>query len=329
MNANTTRNLHVAYSPEYLNWQLGAGDGSHPTNPVRAEIATELLVAELGDKVTVIDPAETNLGDVRRAIESVHNSDYVSRVLDDGKSSEWDYTDPGMGRTAAVMFAGTQMLVRGMLAGDIQVGFNPQGAKHHAQVAHGSGFCVFNDMAWAAREFAAAGLRPLYVDWDIHAGDGVQHMLADTAIPTLSVHNHSTYPYDDKTVNRELARASQNHTAHDETHAIYNWGVNPGSGDNAFTWALDGIEAVIDAYQPDVILLATGADGHGGGSNLGTLANYTYAGFETAAQMVARMANRHAQGRVLIGGAGGYQPFDHTPRIWANVVETIFEGVAK
>jgi hypothetical protein len=55
-----SHNLHVAYSPEYLNWQLGAGDGSHPTNPVRAEIATELLVAELGDKVTVIDPAEVS-----------------------------------------------------------------------------------------------------------------------------------------------------------------------------------------------------------------------------------------------------------------------------
>lgn len=322
--STTNQPLTVAYSPEYLNWQLGAGDGTHPTNPARAEISTHHLIDELGDSVNVIDPAQADLTLVRKAIESVHDRDYVNSVLDDGQSSEWDFQSVAMGRTAAVMFAGTQVLVNGMLAGDVQVGFNPQGAKHHAQFDRGTGFCVFNDMAWAAREFAANGMRPIYVDWDIHAGDGVQHMLADTAIPTLSVHNHSTYPYDDKTVNRELARADKNHTAHDEAHAIYNWGVNPGSPDDAFTWALNGMEAVIDAYQPDVILLAAGADGHGGGSNLGTLANYSYDGFEQAAQMVARMANRFTQGRVLIGGAGGYQPFDHTPRIWANVVSRIW-----
>ena len=327
MNASqstTHQPLTVAYSPEYLNWQLGAGDGTHPTNPVRAEIATQHLVDKLGDRVSVIDPAQADHIQVRGAIESVHDRDYVSSVLDEGRSSEWDFQSVAMGRTAAAMFAGTQMLVSGMLAGDVQVGFNPQGAKHHAQFDRGTGFCVFNDMAWAAREFAANGMRPIYVDWDIHAGDGVQHLLEDTNIPTLSVHNHSTYPYDRETVNPELARAGENHTAHDPARAIYNWGINPGSGDETFAWALNEMEHVIADYQPDVILLAAGADGQGGGSNLGTLANYSYDGFEQAARMVARMANRYTRGRVLIGGAGGYQPLDHTPRIWANVVSRIW-----
>lgn len=321
--------LHIAYSPDYLQWQLGTGDGSHPTNPIRAELATEFLVDELGDGVSVIDPATADMDHVRAALESIHDLDYVAAVLDDGVSDEWTRNKKWMGQTAATMFAGTQMLVEGMISGSFTVGFNPQGAKHHAHYAHSSGFCVFNDMAWAALEFQKAGMKPLYLDWDIHAGDGVQHLLEDTSIPTLSIHNHSLYPGDPETINRELSRAGKKHTAHDEERHIYNWGINTGAGDEALAWALAGAEEIIHQYQPDVILLAAGADGHGGTSNLGSSNNYSYEGFTQAAQLVARLATTYTQGRVLIGGAGGYQPLDHTPRIWANVVETIYTETAQ
>jgi acetoin utilization protein AcuC len=323
-------NLHVSYSPDYLQWQLGSGNGSHPTNPIRAELAMEFLVAELGDAVSVIDPATADMTSVRRAIESIHDPDYVSSVIDDGVSDEWTRNKTWMGNTAAVMFAGTQLLVEGMLNNAFSVGFNPQGAKHHAHFDHSSGFCVFNDMAWAAIEFQNAGLKPLYLDWDIHAGDGVQHLLEGTIIPTLSVHNHSIYPGDPETINRELARAGKNHSAHDEERHIYNWGINNGAGDEVLLGLLNGeIEEVVKRYKPDVILLAAGADGHGGTSNLGSTNNYTYEGFTHAATKVAEWANSYSQGRVLIGGAGGYQPLDHTPRIWANVVETIYTETAQ
>ncbi len=49
--------LTITYSDIYLDWKLGAGDGSHPTNPVRAKLATEKLIERLGDAVRVIDPA--------------------------------------------------------------------------------------------------------------------------------------------------------------------------------------------------------------------------------------------------------------------------------
>jgi acetoin utilization protein AcuC len=319
--------LHVAYSDQYLGWRLGSGDGNHPTNPIRAQLVTTMLVEELGEAVTIVDPAAVDLVEVRRAVESIHDPRYVSEVIDDGASDEWSGHRPEMGRTALTMFAGTHTLVAGVLAGSFKVGFNPQGAKHHAAFATSAGFCVFNDMAWAATAFSNAGLRPLYIDWDIHAGDGVQHLLENTTIPTLSVHNHSLYPGDAETINRERARENQRHTAHDVDRAIYNWGVNPGDGDEALLWAIQEMRAVIDEYQPGVILLATGADGHSGEGNLGNINNYSYAGFEQAALMVSSAANAHANGRVLIGGAGGYQPLDHTPRIWANVVETIYAHV--
>lgn len=274
----------------------------------------------------VVDPEILPTAEVEAAIRSIHDSDYVDEVMD-GICDEWFDVRPEMGKTAQIMFAGTQLLVQGMLADQFRVGFNPQGAKHHAHHARSSGFCVFNDMAWAALQFEKAGFRPLYLDWDIHAGDGVQHLLAHTPIPTLSIHNHSIFPGDPETIDRELAREGINHTRHDLENSIYNWGIGSGEGDDALMWALDGASQIIREYKPGVILLASGADGHGGESNLGSSNAYTYGGFQAAAQRVADLATEYCDGRVLIGGAGGYQPHDHTPRIWATVVETIYNGV--
>lgn len=324
---STVGQLGVAYSDDYLTWLLGNGDGSHPTNPVRAQLATAMLVDELPGAVSVIDPASVNRALVREALESRHDHDFVSRVIDDGVDGQWAGRRPEMGQTAMTMFAGTMALTHAMLDGSLTVGFNPQGAKHHAAFDGSSGFCVFNDMAWAALELAANGLRPLYLDWDIHAGDGTQSMLFETEIPTLSIHNGATFPYDGMT--RELSLAGTRHVSHHEDNQAFNWCIEDTDGDDALAWAMDEAIAVIDDYRPDIILLAAGADGMGGENNLGVDNTYTYAGFAGAASRVAEAANRWSQGRVLIGGAGGYQPLTHTPRVWANVVETIYMGVTR
>ncbi len=326
--------LAIAYNDVYLEWMLGSGRGDHPTDPVRARLATELLLARFGGAgaaaaeaggVRVLDPRGVPVERARAAIESIHDPEYVARVIDDGFSDEWWGERPELGLTAVAMFAGTMVLVDELVAGRVRVGFNPQGAKHHAARDRSSGFCVFNDMALAALELERQGLRPLYLDWDIHAGDGVQHLLADTAIPTLSIHGHSTFPFDPATIDVDAARAGRRHTRHDPERAIYNWALNDGDGDEQLRWALEEARAVIDAYQPGVILLAAGADGLVG-SPLGT-GTYTQAGFIAAAELVAELAARHSEGRVIVGGAGGYQPRTETPRTWANVVGVLHAGV--
>lgn len=314
-------NLTIAYSDDYLNWRLGAKDGSHPTNPIRAQLATEYLVEELGDRVTLIEPTII-VGDQER-VESIHDPKYFSDVVVDGISNDWRGVDTLNGETAFKMFTGTVRLTEKILAGEIKVGFNPQGAKHHAQYGHSEGFCVFNDMAWASLEFKKAGLKPLYIDWDVNAGDGVQNLLANTDIPTMSIHGHGIYPTHSDTWNREHEGAG-NYEYHNPENHWYNWCLQRGQGDEAFAWAIDGIAQKIAEYQPDVILLATGADGHEG-ENWGL--KYTYAGYEYASKKVAEMANKYAEGRVLIGGAGGYQPRTHTPRVWQTVVSTVYRNI--
>jgi acetoin utilization protein AcuC len=320
-----TEQLAVVYDDIYLDWMLGAGDGSHPTNPIRAKLATDLLVERLGAAVNLVqpNPASTHDADLA-ALNELHDKRYVARTLG-GENGQWNGTKTKVAEAGFAMFRGTVRAVELMLEGRIRVAFNPQGAKHHARYDRGSGFCVFNDMAYAAKAFQAAGLRPLYIDWDIHAGDGVFHMLKGTGIPTISIHHGATYPGD-----REMQLLNgQRGELHDPAGHNYNFNVVQGDGDDVFMSYIDAAGEIIDSYKPDVILVAAGADGHAGVGNLGNLAEYTFVGFKHAADMIAAKANAYSQGRVLIGGAGGYQPLKETPETWALVVETIFNGIRK
>jgi acetoin utilization deacetylase AcuC-like enzyme len=74
-----------------------------------------------------------------------------------------------------------------MLRDAFRVGFNPQGAKHHAHYASSSGFCVFNDVAVASRLMQAEWsrvhrlkppLRVAIIDLDVHQGNGTANIFA-------------------------------------------------------------------------------------------------------------------------------------------------------
>jgi len=319
MNEPTLNPVTVVYSDDYLDWQLENG----VTDPMRAKIATDHLVDEGGDAVTVLDPNDILVDEVRSAIEMVHTLEYAAQVIDDGISVEFPRPDHRLGEVAQLMFAGTVLAVREVLAGNTRIAFNPQGAKHHAKVENGSGFCVFNDMAWAALHMEGMGRRPLYLDWDVHAGDGVQEMLSASTIPTLSIHQGSIFPSDYNTKDRALASEGVRHTHHLADKAAFNWNMERNAGDEAFRWAIDEAIEVIRDYKPDTLLLAIGADAHGGQA-LGTAGtNVTYDGFDYAASRVREIADEIGVTGIVMGGAGGYQPLTHTPRIWANVVKRI------
>jgi acetoin utilization protein AcuC len=298
--------LWVAYGDEYLDWQLGA---KHPTNPERALIATELLAESLGNDFLMVAP-EAGPGD-RASLELVHSLAYIDEVLDEGVSGEWMGERPDLGATALSMFAGTARLVEGMIAGDVRVAFNPQGAKHHAGWSSSSGFCVFNDMAWAAMEFMAAGMKVMYIDWDAHHGDGVEDLLWGTKAVTCSIHEGGIFP--------------GTGNSSDDKHRAYNWPLPHGANGDHFLNCMDDIRDLADIVKPDVVLLATGADAHRT-DPLSSL-QYDFADYKIAAYMVADIARTYSKGRVLIGGAGGYQPLTNTPLIWSQVVHDVWKYV--
>jgi acetoin utilization protein AcuC len=296
MTAWSADRLAVAYDDRLLDWKLGSG---HPTNPVRAKLAVEALV-ELRVPMDVLPITWQLTGE----LTLVHTQEYFDRTLAEGRNSEWSGSQPDLGAVAAHMFAATVQLAHAIDSGDVRVGFSPQGAKHHAMADRGSGFCVFNDMAWAALHFARQGKRVLYVDLDAHHGDGVEALTrAEPLVMTCSVHDSTIFP-----------GTGQEH-APDEL--VYNYALPAGSGDEALMDSLECTTLLAELWRPEIVLIAIGADGHET-DPLSTL-TYTYDGYRGAADSLGRLAARH-DAPVLLGGAGGYQPETHTPQVWAAFV---------
>lgn len=294
--------LHVIYEDSYLNWQLGE---DHPTNPIRATNTLRLLDAmRVPHQITGARYPE------RAELLAVHDEDYIDAVLREGRSDEWEGQNVELGTTASLMAGGTMKAVDMLLAREGKRFFNPQGAKHHAHRDHSSGFCVFNDMAMAAHRLNEAGLRVLYIDWDVHHGDGVEALCA--AMPdtmTASIHGNG-FPWTGQ--------------GESDSPTALNYCLTSAAGDRDWLRAISNALAYGADFNPDIVLLATGADSHRS-DPLGAL-RVTVDGYAQAAQMVGDFANEHCRGRIIAGGAGGYQPHDWTPLCWATVARVLAEG---
>ena len=91
----------------------------------------------------------------------------------------YDYSVLACGATVA----GAEMI----LAGEAEVAYNPSGGLHHAHREQASGFCYLNDVALGCETLAQAGKRVVYLDVDVHHGDGVQGAFYDRAdVMTIS-----------------------------------------------------------------------------------------------------------------------------------------------
>ena len=298
-----TAPITLAYSPKYLDWT-----GSH-ASPQRAHLAVEHIKSRAvvdGIDIRSITPT-LNWRQARDDLLLVHSDEYISKVFTGRDEAHADTVLQG--RTATIMFQGTRVLVDQIEADGFksQVYFNPQGAKHHAMRSHSSGFCVFNDHAWAAHHFAAQGLKVAYLDWDAHHGDGVEaRTKRSRQILTASIHQHGIFP---GTGNRSMQK-----------YNALNYPLFAGDGDAELVEAVEDALYAIHDFEPDVLLVAAGADGYTA-DPLAQL-EYTLDGFTEAAKLTGQFANDLGI-PVLVGGAGGYTPLTYTPVIWSEVVHTI------
>lgn len=189
----------LMWDEQVTGYDFGPG---HPMDPVRLAL-TIGLVRDFGlDRAAgVTVTAAPAAGD--STLQLVHRPEYVAavrRASADPKAAEIEY---GIGTEDNPAFAGmheASALIAGQSVGAAEAvwrgeaahAVNFAGGLHHAMPGTASGFCVYNDAAVAiARLLELGAERVVYVDVDVHHGDGVQAVFwDDPRVLTISLHEH-------------------------------------------------------------------------------------------------------------------------------------------
>jgi len=220
-----------------------------------------------------------------------HDADYLDRVQSGRLTIEeirrigfpWtpEMVERSQRSSGATICAARTALSEGVSA-------NLAGGTHHAGIAHGEGYCVFNDSPIAARVMQQEGRvqRVLVVDCDVHQGNGTAEITrGDDTIFAFSIHGERNYPF------RKIA-------------GDLDIGLPDGTDDTAYLDTLEiALERAFYLAQPDLVLYVSGADPFYG-DKLGKL-SLTKAGLAARDDMVfgACFAERVP---VAVSMAGGY-----------------------
>ena len=199
-----------------------------------------------------------------------------------------------------------------ILRGDVEHAQHPGGGLHHAMADRACRLLHLRRPGAGHRPGARAeGLRVLYVDLDVHHGDGVQAIhWSDPGVLTVSIHESGRTLFPGTGDVDETGEGDRRRDRGQRAAARPGPGRRPGS---AIVRSL--LPELAATFGADVLVSQHGADSHAW-DPLAHLAVTTTAMGE-AARLVDRLAHRHAGGRWLATGGGGYDAYRVVPRAWA------------
>lgn len=290
------------YDERYLRHRPGE---YHPERPARLEaIVKRLEETGLIQKLVRVHPYEAPLP----WIERLHDPDYITRFRQACEKGYSIFMVPDCGicpesYNIALLAAGGVMAgVEAVMKGLVQNAFcavRPPG--HHAERNRALGFCFFNNVAIAAVYLLEhLGLsRVAIVDWDVHHGNGTQHMFEeDPRVFYLSLHEdpHTCYP--GTGFRHEQGKGAGKGTT-------LNLPLPPGSGDQEYLQALqeEGLPK-LRQFAPEFVLISAGFDAH----QDDPLAhqNLSREAYQTMGRMILEVARETAGGRLVSVLEGGY-----------------------
>ena len=301
----------LVFGPRSTTYDFGPG---HPLTPLRFGPGIDLLRFVGAEPSIAPEPASD------AELRMVHRAAYIEAVRElsiepggpgaMGIGLSDNPAFPGMHEAAAAVAGGSIRAIEAILRGDAEHAHHPGGGLHHAMPGAASGFCIYDDPALAVVRARAEGLRVLYVDLDVHHGDGVQAIcLRDPGTLTVSIHESGRSLFPGTGAPGELGTGAAAGTS-------VNLPLEPYSGEDAWLAIVRALVPSLAAvFGPDVVVSQHGADSHAW-DPLAHLRVTTTAMGE-AARIVDAVAHRWAQGRWLATGGGGYDAYRVVPRTWA------------
>lgn len=289
----------LVYHEDYLSHYTGF----HPEKAQRlVAIIDYLKEQKILDELVIIEPDLAP----REWIEQIHSPYYIDQVEYACSNGETilDYGDTVISAEsfqAALRAAGGAIAAADYVmenkVNNVFAAVRPPG--HHAEKTQAMGFCIFNNIAIAARYLQKKyELEKIFIlDWDVHHGNGTQHSFEDD--PTVfycSLHQYPHYP--------GTGAARERGTGAGEGFTL-NIPMSAGSTDEEYIKAFEEkVVPAADSFSPDFVLISAGFDAHQDDPLAGI--NLTDDTYYRMSKIMKEIAENHCSGRLISFLEGGY-----------------------
>lgn len=304
------------YSDALMGYDMGP---SHPLKPRRLRMTYDLLDSygafKNGLTVTAPTPADwqevalTHSRDYLEVLSALDRGEEVRQARKFGFGTGDNPIFPGIYDVSLLYSGGSVDAAQAVVDGE-QVAFNIAGGLHHAHYARAAGFCVLNDCAMGVRRLRRKFDRVAYVDIDVHHGDGVQELFYDDpSVLTISLHESGQFLFPGTGFVDEIGEGEG------EGYSV-NLPFAPHTTDDIWldAWRKSAMP-ILQAFNPDVILLQMGTDTH----EFDPLAHVCL----SAQGWLQAIKDVQALGKPIVAVGGGGYNLTTVPRMWTLAVTTL------